>query len=676
MRTEESGGELASFVCALDAELDRVAAFSLPPAASQAREFIDVGRLAGAARDSSRFAGLIRLYDLDDVAIAAIGLALAPEVDRRYGEIFSRLNGGACRSPTRSLLLEIVQAAPRLSLLSMLSPTSRLFEERLLRLRNDAEHIGDRGIVVDEQIRQMLLGEPGIDSRLAGFAELSLPAASQQPAKLPGSIAASLGQAVAGFVEGRRSSVKVLVVGEASVGAAAARHLATVLRKPLLTADLALLEASVGEAGESLFLFERESLLQGCVVLIQNVERLWSRQPELSVPLQRLLAGLGPVVVATGRAGMCGGAAEAAGYAPLAVAEPSAAEREALWRETLLSADIRVPDAGLTWIAGRYRLSEGGVHTAVSEAKALLGLGDGGDGQEYVVAALSAAARRQGGEALSELTTRITPRFGWSDIVLTEGVERQLRELCERAVLSSHVLERWGFQRKLSTGRGTAALFAGPPGTGKTMAAEVVATELGIDLFKVNLAGVVSKYIGETEKNLDRIFNAAVRVNGILLFDEADALFGKRAEVKDSRDRYANLEVSYLLQKMEEFDGIAILSSNLHGNLDDAFLRRLSFITYFPFPEPADRERLWHAVWPAGIPMEPIDFASLAAAFKLSGANIKQAALSAAYHAAAEGAHIGARHVLRGIEREFQKMGRPLQKSEIVPFTEAWRVAS
>lgn len=204
----------------------------------------------------------------------------------------------------------------------------------------------------------------------------------------------------------------------------------------------------------------------------------------------------------------------------------------------------------------------------------------------------------------------------------------------------------------------------------------MVAQELGLDLFKVNLAGVVSKYIGETEQNLDRIFRAAVRVNGILLFDEADALFGKRSEVRDSRDRYANLEISYLLQKMEEFEGIAILSTNLHGNLDDAFLRRLAFITYFPFPEPAERERIWRVAWPAEMPREPIDYAALAATFKLSGGNIKQVALSAAFYAAAEGAPVSARHVMRGIEREFQKMGRPLHKSEIAAFTGTLEAAS
>jgi SpoVK/Ycf46/Vps4 family AAA+-type ATPase len=226
------------------------------------------------------------------------------------------------------------------------------------------------------------------------------------------------------------------------------------------------------------------------------------------------------------------------------------------------------------------------------------------------------------------------------------------------------VLGRWGFDRRHSQGPGVNALFAGPSGVGKTMAAEVVARELGLEIYKVDLSTVVSKYIGDTEKNLDRIFTAAEDADGILFFDEAEALFGKRSEVRDSHDRYANIEVAYLLQKMEQYQGIAILATNLRSNMDEAFTRRLQFVVEFPFPEEADRAAIWRVHFPSEAPRdEGIDFGALAR-LRLAGGNIKNIVLSAAFLAAAEGASIGMPHLLAAARREVQKLGRPLGEVE------------
>jgi SpoVK/Ycf46/Vps4 family AAA+-type ATPase len=227
-------------------------------------------------------------------------------------------------------------------------------------------------------------------------------------------------------------------------------------------------------------------------------------------------------------------------------------------------------------------------------------------------------------------------------------------------------MDDWGFDRKLATGKGVAALFAGASGTGKTMAAEVMAHELGLDLYRIDLASVVSKYIGETEKNLDRIFTAAETSNAILFFDEADALFGKRSEVRDSHDRYANLEISYLLQKMEQYDGITILATNLRQNLDEAFVRRLAFHVHFPFPDEADRLRIWRGIWPAAAPLgADVELDFLARQFKLSGGNIKNVALAASFLAAADGGHISMAHLFHATRREYQKMGKVLSTAEL-----------
>ena len=238
------------------------------------------------------------------------------------------------------------------------------------------------------------------------------------------------------------------------------------------------------------------------------------------------------------------------------------------------------------------------------------------------------------------------------------GVRAQLEELCARVACGPAVLEDWGFGRRVAS-PGVTALFAGPSGTGKTMAARVVAGTLGLDLYRIDLAAVVSRWLGESEKRLDRVFTAAERVDAALLFDEADALFGKRSEVRDAHDRYANVEVAYLLQRMEEHPGLAILSTNLRENMDQAFARRLDFAVGFPFPGEGERRAIWERVLPPEAPLEPgLDLDELARRLVLAGASIRNVAVAAAFLAAAEGAAIGRRHVLRAAARENEKLGR------------------
>jgi len=231
------------------------------------------------------------------------------------------------------------------------------------------------------------------------------------------------------------------------------------------------------------------------------------------------------------------------------------------------------------------------------------------------------------------------------------------------------VLGQWGFDRTLNRSTGTSALFAGPPGTGKTMAAEVIAGELGLDLYAIDLATVVDKYVGETEKNLDKIFAEADQVHGVLFFDEADALFGKRSEVRDAHDRYANVEVAYLLQRMESFDGIAILATNLRANIDEAFARRLDAVVDFPMPDDEHRLELWELGLPAGVPRaDDVDLEFCARAFELSGGNIKNITLAAAYLAAMDDREVQMADLIKGTQREYRKLGRLLGESEFGPY--------
>jgi SpoVK/Ycf46/Vps4 family AAA+-type ATPase len=290
-------------------------------------------------------------------------------------------------------------------------------------------------------------------------------------------------------------------------------------------------------------------------------------------------------------------------------------------------------------------------------------------GDEVAVEDLQAGARAQNAAGLEHLARRITPRVGWGDLVLPGSVEQQLKAIAARVRQRHTVFDEWMMASSTSRGRGVTALFAGDSGTGKTVSAEAVAHFLGLDLYVIDLSTVVDKYIGETEKNLDRIFVEAERVNGVLLFDEADAIFGKRSEVKDARDRYANVEVAYLLQRMEQFEGVAILTTNLRANVDEAFLRRIDVLVEFPMPDANSRQRLWAMQLQPEVPQAgDIDLDFLARSFELSGGNIRNIVLAAAFEAAASGQPVSMTDLIRATAGEYRKLGRLCVDAEFGPY--------
>ena len=354
---------------------------------------------------------------------------------------------------------------------------------------------------------------------------------------------------------------------------------------------------------------------------------------------------------------------------------PDYASRQNYWKNALGLQGIEIGDTDCAALSERFRLTPRQIAQAVAttiergrwrQASEPDCEASGNGNTELIIADLFGAARAQSGNDLALLAQKVEPQYTWNDIVLPEDTLTQLHEICQRIVHRHCVFKKWGFDRKLSLGKGVNALFAGTSGAGKTMASEVIANELGLDLYKIDLSGVVSKYIGETEKNLDRIFTAAENSNAILLFDEADALFGKRSEVRDSHDRYANIETCYLLQKMEQFDGIALLATNQRQNLDAAFTRRLAFTIHFPFPDEAGRLQIWKKIWPEQTPVAAdLDLESLASQFKLSGGNIKNIALAASFLAAEDDQPIAMAHLLQATRREYQKMGKVLSDKEL-----------
>jgi len=310
-------------------------------------------------------------------------------------------------------------------------------------------------------------------------------------------------------------------------------------------------------------------------------------------------------------------------------------------------------------------LGPGQVARAVRAASAAALIGTGAITAED----LRRGARAQNAAGLERLARRVEPAVGWDDIVLPESASSQLHDLASRARNRDQVLIEWKMRKGGGRGRGVTALFAGDSGTGKTMSAEVIAGELGLDLYTVNLATVVDKYVGETEKNLERIFTEAGGVNAVLLFDEADAIFGKRSEVRDAHDRYANIESAYLLQRMETFDGLAVLATNLRSNIDEAFTRRLDMIIDFPAPDENSRLAIWRQCLKPPVPCAPdLDLDFCARSFTLSGGNIRSAATTAAYLAAGNAGPIGMPELISAIQQEYRKLGRLVLEREFGPY--------
>ncbi|QTA89101.1 ATP-binding protein [Desulfonema magnum] len=341
------------------------------------------------------------------------------------------------------------------------------------------------------------------------------------------------------------------------------------------------------------------------------------------------------------------------------VQKPESAEQEKIWRNYIKedSADV---SSDIGKIVSQFDMSVSSIRSAWIS---ISGNNRNGDNRSD----LWNACRFQTRQGMDGLARGITSNTGWDDLVLPEAQMKTLRNIAIHARHRQKVYEHWGFAAKLSRGLGITALFAGASGTGKTMAAEVLANELQLDLYRIDLSAVVSKYIGETEKQLRRVFDSAEAGGAILVFDEADALFGKRSEVKDSHDRHANIEVSYLLQRMEDYKGIAILTTNLKDALDTAFMRRIRFIVDFPFPDTEQRERIWQRIFPSDTPTRDVDTARLSQ-LNIPGGNIRNIALNAAFLAAEADKSVSMEHLLEAAQGEYAKMERSLTRAE----TEGW----
>ena len=443
---------------------------------------------------------------------------------------------------------------------------------------------------------------------------------------------------------------------------AAARLLAAQLKRPLLTVDLGATPAEDRPPLRAIRLALRDARLTGAVPCLTGWEACLADGSAPPGVLAEVCAYPGVVIVAGRTSWQPHGFDRDRNLLWLDFPIPDYEQRLALWKHFLRSSPVADGEMDVTTLAGQFTLTATQIRDAMASARDMAAQRGGPLHDQD----LFAAARAHSNPHLSSLAQKIAPRYTWDDIVLPADQLALMHEIIATVRGRPVVLETWGVGQKLASSEGVTVLFAGPPGTGKTMAAEIIAAELGLELYKIDLSTVVNKYIGETEKNLGRIFDEASNSNAILFFDEADAIFGKRSEVKDAHDRYANIEVSYLLQRMETYDGVTVLATNMRANLDEAFTRRLQFAMDFPFPDEAYRLRIWQALFPPGVPRaDDLDLGLMARRFKLAGGNIRNIIVSAAFLAASDGGQLTMQHLLHGARRELQKMGRLVKEKEM-----------
>ena len=603
---------------------------------------------------------LVRLFGLNRHDTSVLILCLAPELDggfeRLYGYVQDNLTANFATPGLAFSLFRGREGGDTLLRQSLL-PEAPLINFRLVRRDVSAQSMNEglsSPLRIDRRVADYILGINRLDERV-GEVIRAVPAAGPLPPTY-GEIADKLRRYLERGV-GRGRHHLFNLTGPAAAGKRdIASRLCRELGLELFALDLRALRSSDVRLRGLAHTMERECLLLPAALYI-DTSGLSDENDPLRPALEALIERFGPFFI-------------------VGSAEPWATDREVfvqpvpkldrkeqmgLWEQRLAGGGVRL-DGHLEKVVEQFDLETDMIDKGIAMARITAGMRDGREA-EPGFDDLWSACRELTRRGLDGLAQSIAPCYDWEDIVLPQSCLEQLKDIASQVANRSVVYERWGFGEKLNRGRGIGVLFSGPSGTGKTMAAEVLANHLKLDLYRIDLSAVVSKYIGETEKNLRRVFDAAEQCGAILFFDEADALFGKRSEVKDSHDRYANIEVNYLLQRMEEYRGLAILATNMRSLLDQAFLRRLRFQVDFPFPDASYRLSIWRKAFPSRATVGELDHDFLAR-LEIPGGNIKNIALNAAFMAARDGMSIEMRHIMRATKREYDKIGKLLLESE------------
>ncbi|MFB7910661.1 ATP-binding protein [Kitasatospora sp. NPDC056076] len=634
------------------------------------------GQDAPAPPPGSRLARLGAAFGLLPVDLDLLLVALAPDLDPRFEQLYGYLNDDLTRRrATVGLALDLCGLPGAGAGRFRFAARSPLIAGGLLELAEPDRPLLSRTLRVPDRVTAHLLGEDEPDDALAGLARRADPADRARPMAPAGALTPAEAQAVdrlrAAATAAGGGAVHLLDRG-GHAGPLAVAALAADGRPPLVV-DAAALAAR--PPGATVRVLAREARLAGGGVVLGPLDRLEPERPERAALLRELCAELAAVPLIVHGPLVWDPAWSRESPVVVTAPPPDADGRAAQWARALAAAGTPLDEEltdGLAEAVAAYRVDREKLARAASVAARTAAA----ERRPVRAEDLRAAVRAQNAAGLARLARRIEPAVGWPDLVLPDPTADRLRELVLRARHREQVLGRWRMRPGGGRGNGVLALFAGESGTGKTMSAEVVAAELGMELYVVDLSTVVDKYIGETEKNLERIFTEAAQVNGVLLFDEADALFGKRAQVKDAHDRHANVETAYLLQRMESFDGIALLTTNLRANLDEAFTRRLDVIAEFPLPDRAQRRLLWDRCLGPALPRgDDLDLDYCAEHFELTGGSIRACAVSAAYLAAGAGTPLGMAQLVAAVVGEYRKLGRLVLESEFGPWLERLRPA-
>jgi len=595
--------------------------------------------------EDSALARVVHRFRLSPFERDVLLLAAGVEVDSRIAARVGELNGDPRRTrPGVALVLGALEGAHR----SAVSAGGALRRGRLIRVPDD-RGMAEAGIWIEEGVLDHLSGLGALDARLRPYvtpiSTVGL-APSQQDAAV---------QIVDAWRQERDDGQRPHVLVESADTALACSVVATASEavgfRPFVL-DPSSLPADRAQVADLVDLWERDAILHDFVLVVDAPA---ADGPDARGVVGWLLDRLSGLVAVLGESRV---ATRRSWGVPVSVSGLSQAEQAEMWAAALgplaaslngsvgrIAEQFRLPTAALTQVADQLKATPA-TSPVELESKAW------------------DLCRRLSRGGLESLAQRIEVKAGWADLVLPPTQTELLRSIARQVRHRFQVYEQWGFRARSSRGTGVSAVFHGPSGVGKTLAAEVLANELQLDLFRIDLSATVSKYIGETEKNLRRIFDVAEQSGAILLFDEADALFGKRSEVKDSHDRYANLEISYLLQRIEAYRGLAILTTNMKASLDHAFLRRLRFLVGFPFPAAGEREEIWRRAFPPQTPLHPkLDWAALAR-LAVSGGNIANIAVDAAFRAAHDDAPVSMAHLLGAARAECQKIEKQLSEQE------------
>jgi hypothetical protein len=596
----------------------------------------------GATGDVLRLRALAAEFGLDIVDVDILLTAMAPDLDQRFERLYGYLHDDVTRRRASVGLalelcnLDVASGDAR----RRLSASAPLVGGGLVLIEEPERPVLTRALRVPDRVSAHLLGDNSLDPGVSALLVDVPDAGFHSWPPLETAIA---------------SGMSPIYIRE-SRGTSAAWTCAQATRnvdRQALIVDLTHV-ATGPEPAQVLADVQREARVRGRILVATNVDSVVERGSDL---VRRLADGGGMVILAGSRAWDPAWSRAV----PLLLDVPSGRD------PTVAAAWLAATDGGVSLDNATLAFRMTAIQTArAAEAGRRIARAHG---RPVEAADFQAGARAQNAAGLDRLAHRIEPSASWSDLVLPGETATQLQELAARARRRELVYDEWRLGGRAARGRGITALLAGDSGTGKTLASEVVAGDLGLDLYVIDLSTVIDKYIGETEKNLDRIFLEADRVNGVLLFDEADAIFGKRSEVRDARDRYANVEVAYLLQRMERFDGLAILTTNLRANLDDAFIRRIDVIVDFPMPEEEDRRALWRIHLPPELPQSAdIDLDFMARRFRMSGGNIRNVCVTAAFLAADADRAVEMADLIRGTEREYRKLGRLTVEDEFGPY--------